>query len=189
MLPAMPLYCFRFADLGHHLFLFWFVPQKSFSHSLWQTWAPVMGRRTPGASEWLWPGSRCRGRPGHISGLNQNEKPFYLGKISRLKQVWSEEHFRVRHAVTLGGVDERLNILHQHKRGALCWDLGWETVCGLPNISTFSLNFLILPGWSLFISLQRTTPSLRISPKSPLGRGSPITVSTHWKLITAWTLY
>lgn len=35
--------------------------------------------------------------------------------------------------------------------------------------------FLIDPGWILFIRLQSTTPFFRMSSRSPLGTGSPIT--------------
>ena len=49
------------------------------------------------------------------------------------------------------------------------------------NKKTFSLNFFTLPGCSLFISLQRTTPSFKTSPKSPVGIVSPKTDWTHFQ--------
>merc|ERR550519_586226 len=46
----------------------------------------------------------------------------------------------------------------------------------------FSLNFLTLPGASLFISLHKMTPFCRTSEKSPSGRGSSITASIHSRI-------
>ena len=43
----------------------------------------------------------------------------YLREVLPLKEIWSEEHLLVRHAVLLGRLDEGLNILHQHEGRAL----------------------------------------------------------------------
>lgn len=104
------------------------------------------------------------------------ETKHHLGNVPSLVKVGGLKQLLGGDSIIPGRTQEGLDILHEHERSAL--KLKHEVLDVKDNV-TVSRNFLMLPGWILFMRRHRIVPSLRTISKSPVGSFSSKTDPIH----------